>query len=192
MSFSARLLIPNSRSYSIVEANLVIICGSLPTLRKFFRHVAPKIIGESTYGGHRSRSKGSHSRKPWTKSSSKLGAAPDLVTFGSLPVNGHRAYAKFGGRSGKDDDYILETIADPGREYEDVGKKGHVNTHVVAGGEGYEQSGGHHHWRSAENGRIIRSSSSGESQLPIMGLAGINKTTRIEVSYDTRKPGGMI
>ncbi|KAK1704547.1 integral membrane protein [Colletotrichum lupini] len=34
----------------IVEANLVVICASLPTLRKFFRHVAPKIIGESTYG----------------------------------------------------------------------------------------------------------------------------------------------
>ncbi|KAI8287583.1 hypothetical protein K4K60_012340 [Colletotrichum sp. SAR11_57] len=33
----------------IVEANLLIICAALPTLRKFFRHVAPKIIGESTY-----------------------------------------------------------------------------------------------------------------------------------------------
>ncbi|OHE98498.1 integral membrane protein [Colletotrichum orchidophilum] len=34
----------------IVEANLVVICAALPTIRKFFRHVAPKIIGESTYG----------------------------------------------------------------------------------------------------------------------------------------------
>ncbi|WQF84422.1 hypothetical protein CDEST_09436 [Colletotrichum destructivum] len=34
----------------IVEANLIVICAALPTLRKFFRHVAPKIIGESTYG----------------------------------------------------------------------------------------------------------------------------------------------
>ncbi|ORY68845.1 uncharacterized protein BCR38DRAFT_424486 [Pseudomassariella vexata] len=29
------------------EANLLVICCSLPTLRKFFRDVAPKIIGES-------------------------------------------------------------------------------------------------------------------------------------------------
>ncbi|OLN86005.1 hypothetical protein CCHL11_10090 [Colletotrichum chlorophyti] len=33
----------------IVEANLLVICAALPTLRKFSRHVAPKIIGESTY-----------------------------------------------------------------------------------------------------------------------------------------------
>ncbi|KAH6972576.1 hypothetical protein EDB80DRAFT_659567 [Ilyonectria destructans] len=31
----------------IIEANLLIICGSLPTLRVFLRHVAPKILGES-------------------------------------------------------------------------------------------------------------------------------------------------
>lgn len=31
----------------IVEANLIIICGSLPTFRVFLNHVAPKILGES-------------------------------------------------------------------------------------------------------------------------------------------------
>ena len=31
----------------IVEANLIIICGTLPTLRIFLNHVAPKILGES-------------------------------------------------------------------------------------------------------------------------------------------------
>ena len=31
-----------------VEANLVIICGCLPILRLFFRHVAPRLIGEHT------------------------------------------------------------------------------------------------------------------------------------------------
>ncbi|KAK4504900.1 hypothetical protein PRZ48_002863 [Zasmidium cellare] len=31
-----------------IEANLVIICGCLPILRLFFRHVAPRLIGEST------------------------------------------------------------------------------------------------------------------------------------------------
>ncbi|WQF85313.1 hypothetical protein CDEST_10327 [Colletotrichum destructivum] len=31
----------------IVEANLIIICGSLPTFRVFLNHVAPKILGEA-------------------------------------------------------------------------------------------------------------------------------------------------
>lgn len=31
----------------IVEANLIIICGCLPTFRIFLNHVAPKILGES-------------------------------------------------------------------------------------------------------------------------------------------------
>ncbi|KAL0938517.1 uncharacterized protein CTRU02_205127 [Colletotrichum truncatum] len=34
----------------IIEANLFIMCAAFPTLRKFFRHIAPKVIGESTYG----------------------------------------------------------------------------------------------------------------------------------------------
>ncbi|KAF4999555.1 hypothetical protein FDECE_11476 [Fusarium decemcellulare] len=34
----------------IVEANLIITCATMPTLRKFFKHVAPKLIGESRYG----------------------------------------------------------------------------------------------------------------------------------------------
>ena len=38
----------------LIEANLVIITGALPTMRLFFRHVAPRLIGESSM---RSRSK---------------------------------------------------------------------------------------------------------------------------------------
>ncbi|KAF3042864.1 hypothetical protein E8E12_000618 [Didymella heteroderae] len=38
----------------LIEANLVIITGALPTMRLFFRHVAPHFIGESSM---RSRSK---------------------------------------------------------------------------------------------------------------------------------------
>nr|XP_036584369.1 uncharacterized protein CTRU02_05444 [Colletotrichum truncatum]KAF6793887.1 hypothetical protein CTRU02_05444 [Colletotrichum truncatum] len=34
----------------IIEANLLIICAAFPTLKKFIRHVAPKFLGESTYG----------------------------------------------------------------------------------------------------------------------------------------------
>lgn len=33
---------------SLIEANLVIITGCLPTMRLFFRHVAPRLIGESS------------------------------------------------------------------------------------------------------------------------------------------------
>ncbi|KAF7554020.1 hypothetical protein G7Z17_g3227 [Cylindrodendrum hubeiense] len=36
--------------WTIVEANMIITCASTPTLKKFFKHVAPKIIGESRYG----------------------------------------------------------------------------------------------------------------------------------------------
>jgi hypothetical protein len=32
----------------IVEANLFIVCCCLPTLRRFFRHVAPRFIGENS------------------------------------------------------------------------------------------------------------------------------------------------
>lgn len=39
---------------SLIEANLVIITGCLPTMRLFFKHVAPNLIGESTL---RSRSR---------------------------------------------------------------------------------------------------------------------------------------
>ncbi|KAF3765348.1 hypothetical protein M406DRAFT_16195, partial [Cryphonectria parasitica EP155] len=34
----------------VIESNLIIICGMLPTLRRFFHHVAPRLIGESTSG----------------------------------------------------------------------------------------------------------------------------------------------
>ena len=33
---------------SLIEANLFIICGSMPTLRKFFKHFAPKLMGSSS------------------------------------------------------------------------------------------------------------------------------------------------
>lgn len=35
-------------SHSLIEANLFIICGSMPTLRKFFKHFAPKLMGGSS------------------------------------------------------------------------------------------------------------------------------------------------
>ncbi|KAI9650550.1 hypothetical protein NHQ30_000567 [Ciborinia camelliae] len=35
----------------IVEANLVIICGSFPIIRQFFKHIAPRWIGENSSAG---------------------------------------------------------------------------------------------------------------------------------------------
>ncbi|OLN85657.1 hypothetical protein CCHL11_08307 [Colletotrichum chlorophyti] len=34
--------------WTFVEANLFVLCGSMPTLRKFFKHFAPKLIGSTT------------------------------------------------------------------------------------------------------------------------------------------------
>ena len=38
---------PLTSSISLIEASLIIITGSLPTLRLFVRHVAPSLIGTS-------------------------------------------------------------------------------------------------------------------------------------------------
>ncbi|KAK5996634.1 hypothetical protein PT974_01971 [Cladobotryum mycophilum] len=35
----------------IVEANLIIMCASLPTIRKFLKHVAPRLVGDSIASG---------------------------------------------------------------------------------------------------------------------------------------------
>jgi hypothetical protein len=47
-------LLSDIHTHSLIEANLVIITGCLPTMRLFFRHVAPRLIGESSI---RSRSR---------------------------------------------------------------------------------------------------------------------------------------
>ncbi|KAF4974674.1 hypothetical protein FZEAL_8445 [Fusarium zealandicum] len=52
----------------IVEANLIITCATMPTLRKFFKHVAPKLIGESRYGSKTGKSgKSGDNSKPPTR-----------------------------------------------------------------------------------------------------------------------------
>lgn len=59
LSSALLLLIDADNIRRLVEANLFIICGSMPTLRKFFKHFAPKLMGGSTgnstgakYGAH--------------------------------------------------------------------------------------------------------------------------------------------
>lgn len=142
----------------MIEANLMIICGMLPTLRKFFQSVAPKIIGESTYGKGTGRS-----GHDWSKTGH--GRSPALITFGSLPSKGgmghHRhshnhgggSYANFGGGDLDTDGYALDRVGagnnnNNGRRpsmehnrpphlkkidaYDEVGCKGRVDTHVMA------------------------------------------------------------
>lgn len=54
---------------SFVEANLFIICGSLPTIRKFFKHFAPKLVGSSSlsHGSLSYPTHGSSRRRDATK-----------------------------------------------------------------------------------------------------------------------------
>ncbi|KAI5456633.1 hypothetical protein BGZ63DRAFT_428750 [Mariannaea sp. PMI_226] len=38
----------SSALWTFIEANLMIICGSVPTLRRFFKHIAPKLMGSTS------------------------------------------------------------------------------------------------------------------------------------------------
>lgn len=57
---------------SVVEANLFIVCCCLPTLRRFFRHVAPHVIGESS-GGSSGKGSSGQNRMLHSWKSSKSG-----------------------------------------------------------------------------------------------------------------------
>jgi hypothetical protein len=54
----------------MVESNLLVICCCLPTLRRFLRHVAPRVIGEYSSGPS---GKTGNSRKLRTWGSTKSG-----------------------------------------------------------------------------------------------------------------------
>lgn len=156
-----------------MEANLIIVCGMLPTLRKFILSVAPRLIDGNTYG----RSKGGMTPKTLGRSG--------VVTCGSTPSKGlsrHRdGYAKFGYGS---DDYAMESISLPGVRGAAVDglKKSEVTATVVAGTRVSD-------WD--DDGRPLDTPVSMESQLPIMGgrNQGIRTTTKIEVSYEGQAPG---
>ncbi|KAK8069943.1 hypothetical protein PG994_006559 [Apiospora phragmitis] len=48
----------------IIEANLLVICGNMTTLRRFFRHVAPKFVGYSSDGSKGPSGKGPSGKGP--------------------------------------------------------------------------------------------------------------------------------
>lgn len=158
-----------------MEANLIIVCGMLPTLRKFILSVAPRLIDGSTYGW----SKGGITPKTLGRSG--------LVTYGSTPSKGlsrqRDGYANFGYGS---DDYVMEPIHVPGTRGGMRGlKKSEVTATVVAGNRVSD-------WD--DDGRPLDTPGSMESQLPIMGTRsqGIRTTTKIEVSYEGEAPGGAV
>ncbi|KAI8653867.1 hypothetical protein NCS56_01342000 [Fusarium sp. Ph1] len=46
--------------WTFIEANLFVICGSMPTLRKFFKHFMPRIVGSSGASHYGTTSYGQH------------------------------------------------------------------------------------------------------------------------------------
>jgi hypothetical protein len=80
--------------WSFVEANLFVICGSMPTLRKFFKHFAPRLMGSSTnpsynpsYGANYARSQQSRSRKEHRSYSRFPEEERELHTLSSTKTN---------------------------------------------------------------------------------------------------------
>ncbi|KAM0277695.1 hypothetical protein ACHAQH_005638 [Verticillium albo-atrum] len=76
----------------IVEANLFIVCAALPTLRKFLKHVAPRLIGESTYGRN---SKGKSGGANGTHPPSALVTIGSVTTSAGMGKKGRRQYSQF-------------------------------------------------------------------------------------------------
>ncbi|KAH6616245.1 hypothetical protein C7974DRAFT_441811 [Boeremia exigua] len=84
-------LIGEGTLWIFIESNLLVICCCLPTLRRFFRHVAPRLIGE--YGSDPSRDRDESD-------------GPKIRTWGSLTTRPKRQF-----------DTLMNTVDDP----EDVG-----------------------------------------------------------------------
>jgi hypothetical protein len=68
-------------SSSQLECNLLVICGTVPTLKKFFRHMLPKLMGSS------------HNSHP---TSSNTPRVTPRTTSGRNPYQRRNQYARFG------------------------------------------------------------------------------------------------
>ena len=71
----------------MVESNLLVICCCLPTLRRFLRHVSPRVIGE--YSSGPSGGKTGASRRPRTWGSLKSGPKRHFDTLMNTVDDGH-------------------------------------------------------------------------------------------------------
>jgi hypothetical protein len=66
---------------SFIEANLLIMCCCLPTLRRFFKHFAPRLIGESSSGNSKLRPNGGFSNPNAPRTFGSNGTKRTLDTF---------------------------------------------------------------------------------------------------------------
>ena len=80
----------------LIEANLVIITGALPTMRLFFRHVAPHFIGESSMqsGGKQPGANGSGYGNDYAGGSKQH--ETELKTIGSSKTPRFSRYSRMG------------------------------------------------------------------------------------------------
>lgn len=173
----------------------------LPTLRKFVRHVAPKLLSETAaYAAKAGMGMaGARGSRDASKATSKLmPTSPSLVTFGSMPsTNRQRGYAKFGGGP---DGYPLETI----RSSDDMGSKAAAGPGAAAGaGKGAAPRAfslervPHHPGMGVVNTHVVGGQREKEWDVESGGGGGKGKwrgvesqkypvvTTRIEVTYGT-------
>ncbi|KAJ2900399.1 hypothetical protein MKZ38_002456 [Zalerion maritima] len=197
----------------VVETNLFVICASIPTLRKFFRHVAPRFIGESTYDKNGRGSKSRANTKSSGRGAGPRGAAGSgggglggstlkpasnqLITFGSSRDPKLGRYAKFDDDDDDDDDYTedeyaLTAISGPVKKKKKKKKSGRLVRR--GGGEEGDRSGGEGgatigSWGG--EGTVMGSSSDdGDSAKAIVPPAGIVQTTTVTVEFNKSTEAG--
>ena len=78
----------------LIEANLVIITGALPTMRLFFRHVAPRFIGESSMQSGGKKPGGSGYGNGYSSGSKQR--ETELKTIGSSKTPRFSRYSRMG------------------------------------------------------------------------------------------------
>ncbi|RYP52370.1 hypothetical protein DL768_002481 [Monosporascus sp. mg162] len=121
--------------WALLELNLLIICGAMPTLRRFLNHVAPSLMRSS---GHDSRS------DPNT---------PRTRSFGTSGKRRKQYYARFGS-SREEDEVEFETLSRMGAKKH---KNGEGSTTVVIGAQtatvetGVEDSSWNARFRGEDN-----------------------------------------
>ncbi|KAF5657790.1 integral membrane protein [Fusarium heterosporum] len=109
----------------IVESNLIITCATMPTLRKFFKHVAPKLIGESRYGSKTGKS-GKSSKYGQPDSSSK----PSVLVSASQSRRKRTQYSQFDDEeNGMPDEFTLAPIK--GMGHNATTSVGHIDENVT-------------------------------------------------------------